>query len=113
MANENEKRTVQILIRVTPKEYNTIKKKAAASGLNTSELIRKSVMDKTIVEAPPAEFNELIREIKRVGSNLNQLLRKLHMLGIVQPLELERVIKNISDITNILYQTYRPGKGDN
>lgn len=113
MTNESEKRTVQILIRVTPKEYKTIKSKAAKSGLNTSELIRQSVMDKTIVEAPPADFNELIREVKRVGSNLNQLLRKLNMMGIIHPLELERVIKNISDVTDILYQTYRPGKGDN
>ena len=113
MADENDKRTVRIYIRVTPKEYKTIMKKTSESGLTASEFIRRSVMGQTIHAAPPAEFNELIREIKRVGSNLNQMLRKLNMAGISHPLELERVSKNLKDIVDILYQTYRPGKGDN
>ena len=77
MADENDKRTVRIYIRVTPKEYKTIMKKTSESGLTASEFIRRSVMGQTIHAAPPAEFNDLIREIKRVGSNLNQMLRKL------------------------------------
>ena len=113
MADENDKRTVRIYIRVTPKEFKTIMNKSSESGLTASEFIRRSVMGKTIHAAPPAEFNDLIREIKRVGSNLNQMLRKLNMAGISHPLELERVSKNLTDIVDILYQTYRPGKGDN
>ena len=113
MADENDKRTVRIYIRVTPKEFKTIMNKSSESGLTASEFIRRSVMGKTIHAAPPAEFNDLIREIKRVGSNLNQMLRKLNMAGIAHPLELERVSKNLTDIVDILYQTYRPGKGDN
>ena len=113
MADKNDKRTVRIYIRVTPKEFKTIMNKSSESGLTASEFIRRSVMGKTIHAAPPAEFNELIREIKRVGSNLNQMLRKLNMAGISHPLELERVSKNLTDIVDILYQTYRPGKGDN
>ena len=113
MADKNDKRTVRIYIRVTPKEFKTIMNKSSESGLTASEFIRRSVMGKTIHAAPPAEFNDLIREIKRVGSNLNQMLRKLNMAGIAHPLELERVSKNLTDIVDILYQTYRPGKGDN
>ena len=113
MADENDKRTVRIYIRVTPKEYKTIMKKTSESGLTASEFIRRSVMGQTIHAAPPADLNDLIREIKRVGSNLNQMLRKLNMAGISHPLELERVSKDLTSIIDILYQTFRPGKGDN
>ena len=113
MATEKEKKTVRIYIRVTPKEYRTIKQKAADSGLNTSEFTRRSVMNKTIVETPPVEFNEMIREIKRVGSNLNQVCYKLNALEIAYPLELKRCANRIREVIDLLYETYRPGKGEN
>ena len=113
MATEKEKKTVRIYIRVTPKEYRTIKQKAADSGLNTSEFTRRSVMNKTIVETPPVEFNEMIREIKRVGSNLNQVCYKLNALGIAHPLELKRCANRIREVMDLLYEIYKPGEGEN
>ena len=62
--------------------------------------------------APPGELNYLIRELKRIGSNLNQLLKKLNVLGIAHPLELERCTNDIREVLNVIYETYRPKKGD-
>ena len=111
MANQNEKHSVQFLIRITPSEYVEIKKNTAMSGLTMSEYARRIITGETIVAAPPADLNYLIRELKRIGSNLNQLLKKLNVLGVAHPLELERCAGDIREILNLIYETYRPGKG--
>lgn len=113
MTKNNIKKTAKINLRVTPEEYELIKKKAKKAGLSTSELIRRLLDDETIVEAPSVDFYEMIREIKRVGSNLNQVLHKLNAAGIAHPLELKRCANRILEVMNMLYETYRPGKRNN
>ena len=113
MATKKEdNRSTRLFIRVTPDEYEIVKERTAKTGLNISEYARRILMGKTIVEAPPADLNILIREMKRVGSNLNQLLKKLNVLGIAHTLELERCAADIHEALNLIYQTYRPEKGD-
>ena len=112
MANQNEKHSVQFLIRITPSEYVEIKKNTAMSGLTMSEYARRIIMGETIVAAPPADLHILIREIKRVGSNLHQVLHKLNALGIAHGPELDQCASEISEVLNLIYRTYRPGKGD-
>ncbi len=113
MANKNEGRSVQFLIRITPNEYAIYKENSIKSGLNMSEYARRILSGEKVVAAPPADLNYLIREIKRVGSNLNQVLKKLNVLGIAHPLELERCAHDIHEVLDLIYKTYRPGKGDN
>ena len=112
MADKNEERMVQVHFRVTPSEMESIKKNTDKSGLRLSEYARRILMGEVVVAAPPADLNILIREIKRVGSNLHQVLQKLNVLGIAHPLELERCADEISEVLNLIYRTYRPGKGD-
>ena len=106
-----DKKALRIYIRVTSDEYESIKKNADKSGLSISEYARRSLVGDKVVAAPPADFGELIREIKRIGSNLNQVVRKLNALGIAHPLELERCAANITEVIEMLYQTFRPEKG--
>ena len=112
MANKKEERPVQIHFRVSPVEYEKIQNDVNKSGLRLSEYARRIFKDETVVAAPPVELNYLIRELKRIGSNLNQLLKKLNVLGIAHPLELERCADDIREILNLIYETYRPKKGD-
>ena len=112
MTDNKENRTILFRIRLTPKEYETLKKNAAKSGLTMSEYGRRSLIGEKIVEAPPADLYNLIREVKRVGSNLNQVLKKLNVLGIAHSLELDRCAEDIREAMHAIYQTYRPGKGD-
>ena len=113
MAKKDEKKPVQIHFRLSQKEYDSIKHNSLKAGLTISEYARRALVGEKIVSAPPADFSELIREIKRVGSNLNQLVRKLNALGIVHDLELKRCVTDISKTIDMLYQTFRPGKGEN
>ena len=89
-------KTVQIHFRVTSSEYESIKNNADKSGLSLSEYARRSLVGEKVMAAPP----------------VNQVLRKLNGLGIAHPLELERCAENITGVINMLYQTFRPGKGD-
>ena len=107
-----QKKSLRIYIRVTSDEYEVIRKRADVSGLNVSEFSRRILVGEKIAAAPDADFPNLIREVKRVGSNLNQLLRKLNILGIAHSLELERCAKDTHEVINLIYRTYRPGKGD-
>lgn len=113
MVKNKSKKTSQINLRVTPEEYISIKEKSKKASLSVSELIRRSLDDETIVEAPPVDFYEMIREIKRVGSNLDQVLHKLNAAGISHPLELKRCANRICKVIDLLYKTYRPGKRNN
>ena len=79
MALKKNNKSVQILIRVTPDEYQAIRMKAARSGKTISAFIRHCTQEETIMEAPPIEYNKLIAEMKRVGTNLNQLLYQLQI----------------------------------
>ena len=112
MAIKNDKRTIRLFIRVTQSEYEAIKAKSAKAGLSLSEYSRRILLGETVVEAPPVDFILLIREVKRVGSNLNQVLKKINVLGVAHPQELERCADNILETMNLIYQTYRPTKGD-
>ena len=111
MNSGNDKRTIQIHIRVTSQEYEFIKKKTEKSGLSMSTFVRKTLLDKIIVSAPPVDLPFLIREMKRAGSNINQLLRKLSVFGIAHPLELERCANQILETLQLITKTYRPDVG--
>ena len=113
MTKNKIKKTAKINLRVTPEEYISINEKSKKASLSVSELIRRSLDDETIVEAPPVDFYEIIREIKRVGSNLDQVLHKLNAAGIAHPLELKRCANRICEVIDLLYKTYRPGKRNN
>ena len=112
MSRKKEDRIVQVHFRVTHNEFESIKKNSEESGLTLSEYCRRALTGERIVAAPPADFYVLIREIKRVGSNINQILRKINILGTAHSLELERCATQLHEVLDLIYQTYRPRKGE-
>lgn len=54
-------------------EYQHLLKQCALSGLNTSALIRHSVMDINIQPKPPDTYAALLRELSAIGNNVNQI----------------------------------------
>ena len=112
MTNKKVERNVQIHFRVSPSEYEHIKKNVSLSGLSMSEYSRRLFMGEKIRASPTSDFLVLIRVIKRVGINLNKIIRKLNTLGVVHNLELEKCVNEIDEARRLIVQTYRPGKGD-
>ena len=87
MENEQkENRNKRIYARLSEKEFNTFSKKANDLGYknNFSELIRKFILDETIVTVNPNllidELYKLRVEINRMGNNVNQIANYTNFL---------------------------------
>ena len=54
-------------------EYKHLLKQCALSSLNTSALLRHSIMDVDIQPKPPDTYAALLRELSAIGNNVNQI----------------------------------------
>lgn len=69
------KRTIEMKIRFTRSEIDTLTKKARKAGLSREGYCRRVLNGAVVKEHPPAEVPLLIREVRRVGCNIDQLLK--------------------------------------
>ena len=53
-------------------EYRHLLKQCTVSGLNTSALLRHSIMGVNIQPRPPDTYAALLRELSAIGNNVNQ-----------------------------------------
>ena len=105
LQEEDKKEQKQKVIppcRVTEKELEVIKEKAAGAGLTLSEYVRRSCLDGYIVQRQPIADIELIKELKRQGSNFNNYQHKLNALAKDSPAEVKRVSLKIEQILDSL-----------
>ena len=54
-------------------EYRHLLKQCTLSGLNTSALLRHSIMGVNIQPRPPDTYADLLRELSAIGNNVNQI----------------------------------------
>ena len=54
-------------------EYRHLLKQCTVSGLNTSALLRHSIMGVNIQPRPPDTYAALLRELSAIGNNVNQI----------------------------------------
>ena len=77
--NEQDKRLVQVNIRLTTEENNKVSGYATSSGLSPANWIRYKVFTG---KNPPVRMSPLdastYRELKRIGVNLNQAAHQLN-----------------------------------
>jgi len=70
-----EKRSKQIAIRLTEREYMHLKTQAKISGLKMEPCLRSLIMGLEVKPKPSGEYIALLREISAIGNNFNQLVR--------------------------------------
>ena len=77
--NDQEKRVVQVNIRLTTDEYKKVSGYAAASGLSPANWIRKKIFTGKFpaVKESPIE-TATYHELKKIGVNINQATHKLN-----------------------------------
>ena len=77
--NEQDKRVVQVNIRLTTEESNKVNGYATASGISPASWIRQKAFTG---KNPPVRMSPLdtsiYQELKRIGVNLNQAAHKLN-----------------------------------
>lgn len=79
------KKERNILIRVTDKEREIIKRKAAKLGMTVSEYVRTALihsdnLNVTMIDVEPIE--KIATELHKQGVNLNQLMKFLNTYGV-------------------------------
>ena len=70
-----EKRCIQINIRVTIAENDYYAQQAAKAGISISEYLRRAGLNMIIAVPRPIADAHLIREINAIGVNINQIAR--------------------------------------
>lgn len=74
-------------------EADMLKKKAEATGLTESALMRRLIRGYEPKEKPDARFYEMMRELSAIGNNINQLAAKANSLGFIDALMLKNEAK--------------------
>ena len=99
----NRTRPKQIVIRMTEKEYELVKKKVEQSGMNQQDYLITALTEKEIKNTEA--LRELFPQLGKMGSNLNQIAKKLNQIGYVDYNgELKTVLKGCDEIWQLLKQ---------
>ena len=97
------KRNVEIKVRLSRKEAETLNKRVKKSGISREAYIRHLIEGSVPREAPPPDYYAMMREIYAIGKNLNQIAQKAHVLNVMdaqrydaEVRKLEAAIKTIT-----------------
>jgi len=98
------KRNVEIKVRLSRKEAETLNKRVKKSGISREAYIRHLIEGGVPREAPPPDYYAMMREIYAIGKNLNQIAQKAHVLNVMdaqrydaEVRKLEAAIKTITE----------------
>jgi len=94
------KRTRKITFRVTEKEYERIKKKAANTTLKMEPFIRTCLTNKPIEPLPPVNWMDAVRQMSGIANNINQIA---HVANISKTVSEE----SISEIKELLLKCWK------
>lgn len=74
----NEKRCLQVNLRLTIAEFDIAKAQADRAGITVAEFIRRAMLNTKIVAPAAKSYARLTYEINRLGNNANQISRRLN-----------------------------------
>ncbi len=76
-------RNLEIKVRFTRDELQTLDKKVKRTGMSREGYVRTICRDKTPVELPPTDYYALVREVRMLGNNLHQIAAKANALNLL------------------------------
>lgn len=71
----DEKRCLQVNVRLTIAEYDDIAAEAAKANLSVSDFLRRAALNQRVVVPKTLADAALIKELNAIGNNLNQISR--------------------------------------
>lgn len=97
-------RNIEIKVRLSRKEAESLNKRVRKSRLSREAYLRHLINGSIPRDAPPSDYFSMMRELYRVGNNLNQIAQKAHTLNVIDVQrydaavrEFESVVKKITD----------------
>jgi hypothetical protein len=100
---KSEPRSQQLNFSLTPRELESIKRRAEAVGMRPVHFGRTLLLNqggKVAAKAAPASNIDrmIYGQLVRLGNNLNQMLRHLHQTGDPLPADLEPLLTDIRQV---------------
>lgn len=92
---KKRRRTIPLMLYVTPEERDQIEAKMAQLGTNNmSAYLRKIAIDGYVVQLDLPELREMVSLLRRSSNNLNQLARRANETGRIYPEDLADIRQN-------------------
>lgn len=74
-----DKRSIQVLVKLTNSEYSQLLKLMIYAGTNASEVVRQLVFKERLLKPRVSLVDvQTYTELKRIGNNLNQYVKAVH-----------------------------------
>jgi predicted DNA-binding protein len=90
-----------ISLRLTPNEYDQVKKIANELGYSVSEYIRKRILGKREKITPKQDLKIIAYELNRIGNNLNQIAKYVNTNKAIDRVVAGNLIKIKEELSNV------------
>ncbi len=87
---ENRTRNIHVGTRLNEAEHKKLMDLCDSTGLGTTRLLRKLIVDQELPTGPSRDLRAVLRAIDRVGNNMNQLAHRANIIGLVDKAEWDR-----------------------
>lgn len=104
------KRNKGILLWLSEKEMEKVKRQSEKSGLSVQEFLRKLLNGSKVCEAPPVDFISLIQSTRQVESNSEKLLIGMNSTQTVEVQKLREYLEEWRNLQDVMWDAYRPIK---
>ena len=110
MRDEN-KRTLFLKIRMSPKEMDAIKRKFQNSGMdNFSEFVRAMIFEGCIVQVNESEMHQLLQLAGNIASNINHIAVRVNRTGRIYGKDIEEIKDGVEKLWQpLIYLQTRVG----
>ena len=100
---QRRRRSVQMIVRMTPEEKEFILDKMNRSGIDNFNLFVLTMLIRgEVKKVDLTHYHELAKEVSRVGVNINQIAKFVNASGGVYGPEIEDLKKNMEEIWRLL-----------
>lgn len=100
------KRSNDIHLFLSDKEYYDLRIKSVLSGLSMSDVIRLSMNSQTLNQTPPKDFIILLSKINNIGNNINQIARHANTFDEIDYNTLKVCVANLNSMVNDIRRHY-------
>ena len=100
------KRSNDIHLFLSDKEYYDLRIKSVLSGLSMSDVIRLSMNSQTLNQTPPKDFIILLSKINNIGNNINQITKNFHIYDDIDLLYLRQCVISIENLVKEAKRKY-------
>ena len=103
MENQNRKRNIQLLFRVTPEEKALIQKKMRLLHTNNlAAYLRKIAIDGYIITVDNSDLKAIAAEMQKIGVNINQMARRVNSTTRIYEQDFIEIQGKVDEIWRLL-----------